>query len=90
MNNGANVIEIDGLTYTHVDQYSAIDQNGGEWDKRERRDMVSVIRWAEREMKIWGPKVGNGMDEAACYMQALEIRNSAEESIRVVDLLWPR
>lgn len=80
---------IDGETYTKVDEETYINGTGGEWVSWERKDILSKIRWAEREMKRWAPKVSDH-DAATCYMEALEIRNSAEEDLRIVDLLWER
>jgi hypothetical protein len=80
---------IDEETYTKIDEETYMTSAGGEWVIWERKDIVSKIRWAEREMKRWAPKIAN-YDEALCYTEALEIRASAEEDLRIVDLLWPR
>lgn len=82
------VQELDGITYTMVDDETFVDENGGEWVLWELEDVQSQIAWAESEMRQWGPTVGVDEDSAACYMQAAEVCATAEESLRVICELW--
>jgi hypothetical protein len=80
--------EIDGETYTMIDEQTYTDSNGGEWVLSERADMVSKIRWAEKEMNRLANRITGDVDAAACYLQALEIATENEEDLRIIDELW--
>jgi hypothetical protein len=79
--------ELDGQTFTEVDEETYRDDNGGEWVRWERPDMIRKVRWAEAEMR----RLAGGLedpDAASAYYQALEIKAETEEDLRIIEELW--
>jgi hypothetical protein len=79
---------IDDVTYTLIDEDTYLDSNGGEWVRWERKDMISKIRWAEREMRGLAGRIAEDSDAAAAYTEALGIAAETEEDLRIVNELW--
>lgn len=82
------VQEIDGVTYTQIEKDIFQDSNGGEWPLWERPDMISKIRWAEKEMTRLAGRLEGDEDAASAYLQALEIKTETEADLEIIEALW--
>lgn len=79
---------IDGHTYTPTTDGSYLDENGGEWVAFEITDVKSKIRWAGRELAKISREQILTEDGAALYTEIKEIEASAEEDLRIMELLF--
>lgn len=79
---------IDGATYTYVDDETYKLDCGFEWVLWEKPDVLDKIRWADKQMARWAKKMATDYDAACLYMEALEIRTSAEGDLDIIEQLW--
>jgi hypothetical protein len=79
---------IDGQTYTATADGTYVDQAGVEWVAEEASDIRKKIRWAERQIAKLGARDLTDLDTAVAYTEALDIRNAADEDLRLVELLF--
>jgi hypothetical protein len=79
--------ELDGQTFTEVDEETYRDERGGEWVRWERPEMLRKVRWAEAEMRRQAANLQDP-DAASAYCQALEIKAETEEDLRIIEELW--
>jgi len=82
------VQEIDGQTYTKIDEDTYRDSKGGEWVRWEHGAMIAKIQWAEKEMARLAGHLDGDEDAASVYLEALEIKAETEEDLRIIEELW--
>lgn len=80
--------EIDGATYTMIDQGTYADENGGEWVAFEKREMQTKVNWATRELAKIAKMGLEEFDQATLYIETLTIRTETEEDLRILEILF--
>lgn len=84
------VIEIDSTIYTEIDSDTFRTAGGAEISKWERREAVTELRRAERALSRFAGRDLSEYDTAEAYVEALEIRNGWDETLELINTLWPR
>lgn len=80
--------DLDGQTYTEIDEQTFQDSDGGLWVLAEREDMISKIRWAQKTMTRLAGRIAQDWDAACEYDEAAGIKAETEEDLRIVNELW--
>lgn len=83
-------ITYQGETYTEIDNETFANANGHEISSWERAEAVSELKRAERELARAGRQDLTDGDAAATFIEALEIRNAWDETLELINFLWPR
>jgi len=83
-------ITIEDTIWTKIDDETFRTQGGAEMSSWERAESVKMLAWAERELVKAGKRDLTDEDNAEAYLEALEIRNSWDENLELIDTLWPR
>jgi len=79
---------IENVTYVKIADDTATGTDGSTWFRHAHAPLIETVRIAQARMDAAVAAGLTGLDNATAYMEALEVRNAAEEDIEILTTLW--